>query len=55
MPQVSFFDPALKLCKKNCVVYLDGVPVHNDDNRLSTEGSLLFKQELLNVMQKKNL
>ncbi|WP_321961120.1 acyltransferase family protein [Paraburkholderia sp. J7] len=51
IPNVRVFDPVPRLCTgATCKAVLDGVPVYEDDNHVSAQGSLLFKQAILDAM-----
>ncbi|MEM5329990.1 acyltransferase family protein [Paraburkholderia sp. JHI2823] len=51
IPNVRVFDPVPRLCAgATCQAVIDGVPVYEDDNHVSAQGSLLFKQAILDAM-----
>jgi hypothetical protein len=51
MPNVRVFDPVPRLCAgATCLAVIDGVPVYEDDNHVSAQGSLLFRQAILDAM-----
>lgn len=51
IPNVRIFDPVPRLCPgATCQAVLDGVPMYEDDNHVSAQGSLLFRQAILDAM-----
>jgi peptidoglycan/LPS O-acetylase OafA/YrhL len=51
IPNVRIFDPVPRLCPgTTCQAVLGGVPVYEDDNHVSAQGSLLFRQAILDAM-----
>jgi peptidoglycan/LPS O-acetylase OafA/YrhL len=51
VPNVRIFDPVPRLCRgSTCRAVIGGVPVYLDDNHVSAQGSLLFKQPILDAM-----
>lgn len=51
LPNVRIFDPVPRLCKgSTCEAVIDGVPVYLDDNHVSAQGSLLFRQAILDAI-----
>lgn len=51
VPNVRIFDPVPRLCQgSTCQAVLGGVPVYEDDNHVSAQGSLLFRQAILDAM-----
>jgi peptidoglycan/LPS O-acetylase OafA/YrhL len=50
-PNVRIFDPVPLLCPGlTCEAVVDGVPVYRDDNHISAQGSMLFRQAILDTM-----
>jgi peptidoglycan/LPS O-acetylase OafA/YrhL len=48
---VRIFDPVPHLCKgQTCEAVVGGVPVYEDDNHVSAQGSMLFRQAILDAM-----
>jgi len=51
IPNVRVFDPVPRLCAgATCLAVIDGAPVYEDDNHVSAQGSLLFRQAILDAM-----
>ncbi len=51
IPNVRIVDPVPRLCSgTTCAAVIDGVPMYEDDNHITPQGSLLFKQTILDAM-----
>lgn len=51
LPNVRVFDPIPRLCSGPvCQAVIDGVPLYEDDNHMSAQGALLFKQAIFDTM-----
>ncbi len=51
LPNVRIFDPVPRLCPgATCLAVLNGVPVYEDDNHVSAQGTMLFRQAILDAM-----
>ncbi len=53
LQNVDVIDPARTLCRADCQAEIDGHVIYVDDNHLSAQGVLLFKQEIGDVLQRR--
>jgi peptidoglycan/LPS O-acetylase OafA/YrhL len=49
--QVDAIDPSQRLCEVKCRAVVDGRLVYSDDNHLTAQGALLFKQDILSRLR----
>jgi hypothetical protein len=46
---IGVFDPTARLCADTCRAVIGETVMYTDDNHISAQGTLLFKEDLLSI------